>query len=98
MKSENTPEHYRRKHYYRKKELDELITKIIGIAEFKIIYFSENDLKKWYIEAKKISPDPDDVAYFALALYLGCPIWSNDKRLKEQNKVRIITTKELAQI
>ena len=37
------------------------------------------------IQAEKISPDPDDVPYFALALKLKIPIWSNDKRLKEQD-------------
>ena len=47
-------------------------------------------------EAQKISPDPDDVAYFALALKLNCPIWSNDKKLKDQEKVTIITTEELS--
>ena len=42
-----------------------------------------------------ISPDADDTAYIALALHLNCPIWSNDKKLKKQDKVKVITTKEL---
>lgn len=46
-------------------------------------------------KAKEISPDPDDVPYFALALKLGLPIWSNDKKLKEQNHVRVFSTEEL---
>jgi len=34
--------------------------------------------------ARKISPDPDDVEYFAVAFAFNCPLWSNDKRLKSQ--------------
>ena len=46
-------------------------------------------------EAKTISPDSDDVDYFALALKLECPIWSEDKKLKNQNKVIVYSTKDL---
>lgn len=46
-------------------------------------------------EAEKISPDPDDSQYFALALKLNCAIWSNDKKLKEQSKIKVYTTEEL---
>ncbi len=43
----------------------------------------------------KISPDKDDVDFFAVALLKDCPIWSNDKRLRQQTKVKIMTTKEI---
>jgi len=45
--------------------------------------------------AEKISPDPNDLMYFALALKLKCPIWSNDKELKKQNEVIIYSTEDL---
>jgi predicted nucleic acid-binding protein len=45
--------------------------------------------------AKSISPDPDDIELFAVALKLDCPIWSNEKAFKNQSKVRIYTTSEL---
>lgn len=48
-------------------------------------------------EAERLSPDPDDVAYFALALKTGCGIWSNDRRLKNQKRVETWTTRELLQ-
>lgn len=47
--------------------------------------------------AKSISPDEKDAMYFALALKLGCGIWSNDKALKNQNKVEVIGTRELSE-
>ena len=46
-------------------------------------------------EAEKLTPDPDDMAYFALALKLNCSILSNDKKLKEQNKIEVYNTHEL---
>lgn len=49
-------------------------------------------------KAKKISPDPDDVDFFALALKLGCRMWSNDKKLKEQSVVGVLTTPEVAEL
>jgi len=47
--------------------------------------------------AKKISPDINDALYFALALKLNCPIWSNDKRLKEQKYIQIYSTEDLVE-
>ncbi len=57
-------------------------------------------IKKEVIEpfiksAIQFSPDPKDSLYFALALRLKIPIWSNDKRLKNQNEVQILNTNEL---
>ena len=49
-------------------------------------------------EAEKLTPDHDDMAYFALALKLNCAIWSNDKKLKEQNKIKVYNTYELSKI
>ena len=49
-------------------------------------------------DAKSISPDENDVMYFALALKLKCGIWSNDKKLKNQDKVPIYSTNELVKL
>ncbi len=48
--------------------------------------------------ASKISPDKTDIDFFALAMLLKCPIWSNDSKLKEQNKIDVINTQELIQL
>ncbi|HIH22695.1 TPA: hypothetical protein HA238_03135 [Candidatus Micrarchaeota archaeon] len=46
--------------------------------------------------AEKITPDPKDVPYIALALKLKIPIWSNDRDLKEkQDEVKVYNTKDL---
>jgi len=54
--------------------------------------------KEFLRDAKAVSPDPDDVDLFALALKLDCPIWSNDKGLKEQSKVKVLSTEELIEL
>ena len=45
--------------------------------------------------SSEISPDENDIDYFALAFKLNCAIWSNDKKLKEQDKVKVYSTEEL---
>ncbi len=49
-------------------------------------------------QAKKLSPDPDDTQYFAVALATGCVIWSNDNVLKQQSSVKVFSTKELFEL
>jgi len=39
--------------------------------------------------------DSDDVLFIATALAFNCPIWSEDKHFKQQDKVKVFTTKEL---
>lgn len=57
--------------------------------------FSLNNLSNCLKEGSEISPDPDDSEYFALALKLNCPIWSEEKLLKEQAQVKVFNTDEL---
>ena len=49
-------------------------------------------------EAERFSPDPKDVMYFALAMKLNGIIWSNDKLLKKQDKVKVYLTSEIMQL
>lgn len=49
-------------------------------------------------KASKITPDPNDTEYVALALHLHCAIWTNDKKLKEQEEVKIFNTTELIEM
>jgi len=64
----------------------------------KIEFVPYDELKKLLSEAEKISPDQNDTEYFALALKLNCAIWSNDKKLKQQDKVKIYSTDEVIKI
>jgi predicted nucleic acid-binding protein len=80
-----------------KRSREEFIMFIHQLKE-RIIIVPEEEYSKHMGTAEKTSPDENDAIYFALALKFKCPIWSNDKRLKEQNKVKIISTKEIIEI
>jgi predicted nucleic acid-binding protein len=56
------------------------------------------DMIRNWDRAQRICPDPDDIHYFAVAIELDCIIWSNDKRLKEQNEIIVVNTLELSSI
>lgn len=74
-------------------KLNNRLDELLEVSEITLVPFEE--FKKQKNLAEKISPDADDTAYIALALHLGCAVWSNDSALKKQGKVRIISTKEL---
>ena len=42
--------------------------------------------------------DPNDVPFIATALAFNCPIWSDDKHFKRQNKIKIYTTPDMIQL
>jgi len=71
---------------------------IISTLQYFIKTVPSDFFKDLKDEAKKISPDIKDSPFFALALKLNCDIWSNEKRLKRQSRVRVFSTKELFKI
>ena len=73
--------------------IKKLLLEVIEKAAIKT--YPAEEFKAKLKEAVKMSPDPKDSMYFALALKEKAIIWSNDKELKKQNKVKIITTEEL---
>lgn len=73
----------------------ELFLSLIS-AEIEFVPYSESE--KFSPDAKKIAPDQNDTEYFALALKLNCAIWSNDKRLKQQDKIKVYSTEDLVKI
>lgn len=76
-----------------KSELLEMLMELFLSAEINII--PENQLRPYMKEALKVSPDKNDAQYFAIAMSRNCPIWSNDKRLKRQSKIKVINTADL---
>ena len=57
-------------------------------------------LKKMHDIIKNLPQDEydeltKDIDFLALALKLNCPIWSNDKLLKKQNFINVLSTKEI---
>src|SRR3990167_3873185 len=75
----------------------------ISLSEFKrlrreLAIYTEfiplEEYKEFLEEAARL-PDTKDIDFFALALKLKIPIWSNDKHLKMQSLAPVFTTKEI---
>ena len=74
-----------------KKEFDQSLTILKG----RIVFV---EVENYFFEkALSFSPDPKDVQYLAIALQLNLPLWSNDKKLKQQTVVRVYATHDLLQ-
>ncbi|MFZ2456828.1 MAG: PIN domain-containing protein [Candidatus Altiarchaeia archaeon] len=58
------------------------------------VEFIPSDEYSSFWKAASFIPDKDDIDFVALALKMGCPLWSNDKELKKQSLVEILTTDE----
>jgi predicted nucleic acid-binding protein len=78
------------------KEIMGLVLELLYTSNIEII--NDKELTEVKRVAEKIAPDKNDSAYFAVALYKNCEIWSNDRPLKKQNRIIVITTKELLAI
>lgn len=68
---------------------------IYNVLKGRIVFIPMGYIISLIEKADKISPDPDDSVYFAAALKMNISIWSNDKRLTKQDKVRIYSTQHL---
>ena len=74
---------------------------ILGIILKKVIIIPEEVLFQYRDEALEIIRDIelDDVLFIACALaYNDSIIWSDDKKLKEQTKIKIINTNEFIEL
>ena len=61
----------------------------------KITFIPLEELIPYADKAKELSPDPKDYLYFAIALKLQAKIWSNDKRLRNQDQISVLSTADI---
>jgi len=73
----------------------EEFVQIMHVLKDIITVVPKEEYSKFIEEAEKFSPDKKDVMYLALALKLKCAVWSNDKKLKQQDEVKIYSTEDL---
>ncbi|MBI4453743.1 hypothetical protein HY636_03810 [Candidatus Woesearchaeota archaeon] len=58
-------------------------------------------LKEYSLYIKRatdISPDEKDIDFLALSFMFKCTLWSNDRKLKEQDLVEVLNTKEIIEL
>ncbi len=78
---------------------EEDVEKALMVLEKRVDIVKNKDTEKFLAQARSFCPDKGDVDYIALALKLKCPIWSQDKVLRQkQNKVKVWTTEELMRL
>lgn len=70
----------------KKKELQKYIT-----------FVSEEEYISKFKQALSISPDENDVDFFALAIHKKLPLWSNDNKLKEQDDILVVSTADIVE-
>ena len=49
-------------------------------------------------EGKTLAPHEEDAPLFAMALYFGCPVWSNETAFKKQSGVKVFSTKDIFEL
>lgn len=95
--------HIRKKTRISKEEFESLRKEM---AE-KIIFIAEEDYKEYFGEIieswaglaeEVVSEISDDIDFLAVANFLCCPLWSNDKLLKRQDEVLVMNTKEIIEL
>ncbi len=63
-----------------------------------VLFIKPGEFRTELMEAAGKVSGPKDTIYIALAVKIGCPVWSNDKHLKEQKQTPVFTTKELLEL
>ena len=76
--------------------LEELVK--VLIIESKMNIIPKDELRPFIKKADEITPDPDDVMYFAAALKQNIGIWSNDKEMKKQKVINVYSTNDLVKL
>ncbi|MFW6041363.1 MAG: PIN domain-containing protein [Thermoplasmatota archaeon] len=68
---------------------------ILILFRKRIDIIPREDFEEYLIRANKRCPDPDDTEYLALAMSEDAILWSDEKKLKDQDEVEVISTSEL---
>lgn len=71
---------------------------MVNLVSNQILVLSLESYIKFKGDALSFTPDRGDWPFFAAALSRGCALWSNDKILKEQRKVKVYSTGDLLKL
>ncbi len=75
---------------------EEEFSELLSIFKDRVKLISEQEIASFIPEACELLPEhTKDKEYLALALKFKCIIWSEEKLLKKQVKIKVLNTKEL---
>jgi predicted nucleic acid-binding protein len=77
-----------------KKQFKEKLANLLSLVKL----VPEDDFKNLKEKAKNISPHDKDIPIFALALHLESLIWSNEPAFKNQNEIKIFSTRDMIEL
>lgn len=69
-----------------------------GIISGLVTVVPKGEFERMFEKARGMISDPEDIAYIALALKLGCPVWSEDPHFTKQSEVKVFNTADLAKM
>jgi len=67
----------------------------MSLISSRITFVPLPEFRRFISKAGKVCPDANDTEFFALAMSKCIPLWSNDKVLKKQGVVKVLSTTEL---
>ncbi len=79
-----------------KESIRKLLAEFFDAVPIQVI--SQDQYSSYLKSAQQISPDFKDAPYLALAMFLECAVWSQDRALKNQTQVKVYSTTELLQL
>ncbi len=73
---------------------------ILSIIQKQIVIIPENIVKEGLKDALKLSPDPKDVPYVALALSIKAPLLTGDLKLRRavENRINVYSPSEVLEL
>ena len=74
-------------------ELLQVCLELFNLIKFYWVLFYKNSMLILEPEVNQI--DPKDIDYVALAYKLWCPLWTNDKKLKQLKSIKVLHTEDL---
>jgi len=75
---------------------EEEFSRLVFIFERRIRFFPKSEFKEFVAKALELIPEhKKDVPYLALAMKFDSVLWSEEKLLKKQSKVKVLSTEEL---
>lgn len=77
---------------------DSEIIEFLSFLFEKIKVIAKEEYLEHIEEASKLVEHEKDTVYLALSISLNLSLWSNDKGLKKQTKVKVFSTEELSKL